>query len=70
MAETEAAPDPLQQAFFFLQYRDRSEHELRRYLARKGHDQQVIEETLAKLRDYHYVDDRLFAQAWVESRLI
>jgi regulatory protein len=64
----EAAQQALQQAFLYLSYRQRSEHELHRYLAQKGHAPETIEATLAKLGDYHYVDDQVFAQSWVENR--
>jgi regulatory protein len=64
----EAFQQALQQAFLYLSYRPRSEHELRRYLGQKGHAPETIEATLEKLRGYHYVDDQLFAQSWVENR--
>lgn len=64
----EAYQQALNQAFLYLSYRPRSELELRRYLGQKGHAPETIEATLAKLRDYHYVDDEVFAQAWIENR--
>src|SRR5436190_15557447 len=64
----EAYQQALQQAFSYLSYRQRSQQELRRYLAQKGHAPETIEATLSKLADYHYVDDQVFAQSWVENR--
>jgi len=64
----EAYQQALQQAFNYLSYRPRSAHELERYLTHKGHAPETIEAALAKLRDYHYVDDQVFAQSWVENR--
>ncbi len=64
----EAYQQALQQAFNYLSYRQRSQQELRRYLAQKGHAPETIEATLGKLADYHYVDDQVFAQSWIENR--
>ena len=64
----EAYQQALQQAFNYLSYRQRSEQELRRYLAEKGHAPETIDATLTRLRDYHYVDDEVFAQSWIENR--
>jgi regulatory protein len=64
----EAYQQALQQAFNYLSYRQRSQFELRRYLEQKGHAPETIAAVLEKLRDYHYVDDQLFAQSWVENR--
>ncbi len=64
----EAVQRALQQAFHLLSYRPRSEHELRRALARKGHAPETIEAVLKRLERYHYVDDQAFALTWVESR--
>src|SRR5919202_4253041 len=64
----EAYQQALQQAFSYLSYRQRSQQELRRYLAQKGHAPETIEATLGQLADYQYVDDQVFAQSWIENR--
>jgi regulatory protein len=68
LLQREALHQALQQAFNYLSYRQRSEHELRRYLAQKGHAPETIDAVLARLRDYHFVDDAVFAISWVENR--
>ena len=51
-----------------LSYRPRSEREMRARLRRHSVDAAVIEETVARLRQAHYLDDAAFAQFWRESR--
>jgi regulatory protein len=68
LLQREAVQQALQQAFHLLSYRPRSEHELRRALARKGHAPETIEAVLKRLERYHYVDDQAFALAWIENR--
>jgi regulatory protein len=58
----------LLQAFGYLSYRPRTAHELRRYLAQKGRPPETIDSVLARLAEYHYVDDEVFALNWVETR--
>jgi len=57
-------------ALQFLGYRPRSEGEIQRRLRQRGFAQQAIDTTLAKLRDWRYVDDGDFAQRWIENRLV
>jgi regulatory protein len=57
-----------QQALKFISYRQRSEAEVRRNLAGHKHPEDVIQETLEKLRRSGLVDDTRFAQLWVENR--
>jgi len=52
-----------------LARRDHSEQELRLALARKGHDEGVIDRVAAKLRGERALDDRRFAEAYSRSRL-
>lgn len=51
-----------------LSYRQRSAWELRDYLRRKKQSKEDIEIILSKLSENGYVDDRKFAQSWVETR--
>ena len=48
--------------------RPRSQAEMARYLRGKGYDQVVIDDTLKRLLDQHYLDDEAFVQFWVENR--
>lgn len=55
-------------ALKLLEYRPRSEAEVRRSLQRKGLPEVVVEQTLERLRRAKLVDDHDFAQFWVENR--
>jgi regulatory protein len=55
-------------ALAFLAYRPRSEKEVRDRLRRGGFEQEAIEQTIAKLHEWRYLDDADFARRWVESR--
>lgn len=58
----------LQQALLFLSYRARSEAEIRKNLRKHEIPEEVIEETLARLRRDGLVNDSQFARTWVENR--
>lgn len=51
-----------------LSFRPRSEWELRDYLKRKKEDEETIEKILNLLSERGYVDDKRFAERWVENR--
>lgn len=55
-------------ALNFLAYRPRSEGEVRRKLQQRSFPESTVEQVLAKLRDWHYVDDEDFARRWIENR--
>ena len=57
-----------QQALLFLSYRARSESEIRQNLSKHEIPQDVIEQTLERLRENRLADDNQFARAWVENR--
>ncbi|MDD5129594.1 MAG: regulatory protein RecX [Candidatus Omnitrophica bacterium] len=56
-------------AFLLLKFRLRSENELRTRLKQKGFSAQLAEATVNFLKDKEFIDDRVFAKAWVSSRL-
>lgn len=56
-------------ALQFLGYRPRSEGEIRQRLRQRGFAGTAVDATIAKLRDWRYVDDGDFAQRWIENRL-
>jgi regulatory protein len=58
----------VQQALLFLSHRARSESEIRQNLHKHEIPEEVIEETLARLRQDGLANDGQFAQAWVENR--
>ncbi len=57
-----------EQAMLFLSYRARSESEIRQNLSKHEIPQDVIEQTLERLRENQLADDKQFARAWVENR--
>jgi len=55
-------------ALRFLNYRARTEVEVKKKLFEKGYSEVVIEQTLERLRRGNLLDDAQFAQAWVENQ--
>lgn len=51
-----------------ISHRPRSEWELRDYLKRKDYDEDVVAQTIERLRARGYVNDADFARRWVETR--
>ncbi|HZM21751.1 MAG TPA: RecX family transcriptional regulator [Anaerolineales bacterium] len=58
----------VQQALLFLSYRSRSESEIRLNLRKHEIPEDVIDQTLQRLRQDGLANDDQFAQAWVENR--
>ncbi len=52
-----------------LGYRPRSEGEMRSRLRRKGFDEGVVEEAVARLKERGLLDDLAFARFWKENRV-
>lgn len=52
-----------------LKFRLRSEQELYQRLKKKKFSEEIIKETLTFLKERGFIDDRLFAKTWIESRL-
>ena len=57
-----------QQALLFLGYRARSEAEVRKNLEKHEIPSEVIETTIARLREERLLNDEAFAQGWVANR--
>jgi regulatory protein len=55
-------------ALRYLDYRPRSQAELKQRLARRGFDGDTIDTTLARLKEQGLVDDLAFARFWQENR--
>jgi regulatory protein len=79
--EQELLPDQLEQlrseeaeqqavdwALNYLSFRPRSREEVRRYLRRKEATPEIIEAALARLDRLDFVNDRTFAEFWIETR--
>jgi regulatory protein len=58
----------MEAAAAFLAVRPRSVMETRRRLQALGYGPAMVEDVIERLRTVGYLDDRAFAQAWVESR--
>lgn len=56
-----------ERALYLLRDMDRTEHELRAKLKSGGYPDPAIEEALAFLKEYHYVDDAAYARNYVEA---
>lgn len=54
-------------ALRFVSFRPRSEKELREFLQKKPNHEDV-EKVMERMRELGYVDDKKFAQWWVEQR--
>jgi regulatory protein len=56
-------------AITFVSYRPRSEREVRDRLRRREFPAAAIDYAIDKLRGWRYLDDRAFAEFWVENRV-
>lgn len=71
IAELKAADDrevAYQQALKFLSYRQRSIAEVRRNLKEHHYSEDIVTEVLTRLQKAGLLDDRRFAETWVENR--
>lgn len=57
-------------ALRLLSYRSRSEKELRDRLSGKGYAGEIVEKVVEGLKGLSLINDRKFAQAWVEERFL
>jgi len=55
-------------AMHLLQKMDRTEQQLRQKLNEGGYPDEVVESAVAYVRKFHYVDDRRYAQNYVDTR--
>ena len=55
--------------FRFLKIRLRSEQEIAEKLKIKKFDKNIIKETIRYFKDIELINDRVFAKAWIRSRL-
>lgn len=58
----------LQRALKYLDYRPRTEAEIRKHLSEKEVEEGIIDEVVKRLRRNNLVDDARFAENWVENR--
>lgn len=67
LADAEDQTKSLARAYRFLSFRPHSRFELEKKLLDK-HDEKIVNQTLKKLEEYHYLDDLEFAKIWVSER--
>ena len=53
----------------FLQFRMRTEAEVREKLESKGFGEEDIEATLGELKEQSWIDDEVFAKKWAQERI-
>lgn len=58
----------LDAAYHYLNYRPRSEAEVRQRLHQRGFDNEVVEKAIVKLKEQNLIDDYAFARFWKENR--
>jgi regulatory protein len=68
LVEGDTKEKVLQSALKLVDFRSRTERELKDKLSKKGFDQEKIEGVLVKLRESRIVQDDRFAESWVENR--
>jgi len=56
-------------AYRYLNYRPRSEAEMKLRLRQRGFGTEIIEKTTARLKEQNLLDDYAFAQFWKDNRL-
>ncbi|MBO0993394.1 recombination regulator RecX [Bacillus sp. SD088] len=57
------------EAIHYLSFRMRAEGEIKKHLAKKDCNEQVIEQVMQKLQEHRYVDDLEFAKAYVRTQI-
>ena len=68
LQSAEALQQAIEWAYNYLSFRPRSREEVRRYLRRREIPPDTIESALSRLDHLDLVNDRTFAEFWVETR--
>lgn len=68
LKERDAFEEAYQRTLRFMESRERSSAELRRYLNRNKVSEEITEKVIARLEEAGLLDDRRFARMWVENR--
>jgi regulatory protein len=69
LRQKDSVEEARKRALRLIARRPRSEQELRRYYDRRDIPPSVQDEALGRLRQAGWVDDRAFAETWVENRM-
>jgi len=68
LRQGDAKETVLQSALKYLNYRIRSEYEMRTHLVRKGFAMSTIDNVIIDLKSRELISDKVFAKEWVENR--
>ena len=68
VAQAEEIRQAIDLALQFLGYRARSRAEVRRRLARKGYEEEIVDQVIERLSQGGHLDDSQFTEAWVRAR--
>jgi regulatory protein len=58
-----------ERALKYLDYKPRTEHEVRMHLLRMKHATEIVEQAIHELISAHYIDDLLYARMYADSKL-
>ncbi len=58
-----------EKALKLLKYRDRTCYEMRQKLRERNYAKGTIEEVIKSLKKLRYLDDRLYAERWIQNKL-
>ena len=61
-------PDPVSYSLWLLNYRGRSEKQMKEALLKRGFDEETASETIEKLLRWGYLNDETFKKEWIERR--
>ena len=61
--------NPRDYALYLIEFRDRTEKELREKLVGKGYDEEQIEDTVEFLKNYGYIDDKRYASHFIHDAI-
>lgn len=61
--------NPRDYALYLIEFRDRTEKELREKLTAKGYSEEQIEDTTEFLKNYGYLDDKRFAEHFIHDAI-
>ena len=68
LRQGDAKETVLQSALKYLNYRIRSEYEMRTHLVQKGFAMSTIDNVITDLKSRELISDKVFAKEWVENR--
>ena len=70
LQQNDAQEVAFQNALKVISYRPRSIHEVQNKLQEKGFDETVVRLVIERLKETGLVEDKEFAQAWIENRTV